>query len=176
MTDQDAARTLYATDSTIAHQLDVNQTALEDRLGLSPEEQAAERESFLSMMRESKLDLDTSTALLLHNTWTAARLAASRTPDDEAPDVPALADLNEATWQELRLRYGPDLQPLMLRTRRFVKSHPLLNEILSTGSIGSREDVTMAVVEHVRRHTLGRNATWTGKNLDPPADWTRGTF
>jgi len=146
----------YPLENAIKTELDANLTALEDRLGLTPSEQAAERQNFLAMMRATNLDEDVRTAVVLHNAWTGARLAATRPDGDDRDHELELADMNEQTRQEVRLRYGADAHPLMERTQKFVKQHPLLAEIVGTGSVGSRQDVVEALMQHVRRHGLGR--------------------
>jgi len=42
------------------------------------------------------------------------------------------------------------------RTQRFIKQHPVLDLIVSTGTVGSRQDVVEALMQHVRRHRPGR--------------------
>ena len=45
---------------------------------------------------------------------------------------------------------------LVDRTQRFIKQHPVLDLIVSTGTVGSRQDVVEALMQHVRRHRPGR--------------------
>ena len=146
---------LYPIESAIKTDLDANETKLQDRLGLSPDDQAAERRQFLDTMRETKLDEDARTVLLLHKAWTEARLADAPGTDD--PAEPAeLAEMNKETRKELRLRYGTKVHGLRERTQAFVRQHPLLSQILGTGTVGSQLDVIEALIQHVQRHGLGR--------------------
>lgn len=154
-TTADVASELYPLENAIKTNLDMDQAKLGDRLGLSPEDQAAERQDFLKTMQASGLENDVSTVLLLHRAWTDARLAASRSDGDES-DVSALADMNEETWKDLRLTYGKEAHAAVARTQTFVVQHPLLATILGTGTIGSRRDVVEKIMQHVQRHGLSR--------------------
>ena len=130
------SRELYPLETTIKTDLDANLARLEDRLGLSPEDQTIERRAFLATMQATALDEDVATAVLLHTVWTEARLAGARPGGDDLDVQAQRAAMGEQTWNELCLKYGADAHPLVERTQKFVTQHPLLAEILGTRTVG----------------------------------------
>ncbi len=123
-----------------------NLRRLGDGLGMSIAEQTAERREFSAIARNT--GLFPRVARSIHDAWTSARLAS---PRDEAQEDERLRQANTETRRALREQWGAkDAEDLLQRAQKFVKQHPKLAAILSTGNIGSQKAIVQALVEHVR--------------------------
>jgi len=139
------------TPTAMRSTLDQNETKLADRAGLKLEALATERREFAAMLYDTGLHPYVGVAELLHTAWTDARLAETQPERDEAAESTARATANQAIREELRQRYGRrDAEEYLERVQKFVKAHPKLNAIVTTGGVGSRADVVNALIDHVR--------------------------
>lgn len=137
----------FSMEGMLKTTLDQNLTRLGDTLGMSIEEQTVERGEFSDIARRA--GLFPGVARAIHDAWTSTRLAA---PVDEAEEDEQLRQANTETRRALREQWGAkDAEDLLQRAQKFVKQHPKLATILSTGNIGSRKVIVQALVEHVRR-------------------------
>lgn len=140
----DAAADFYPIEGLLKPTFDENLPRLGDKLGLTLEQQAAERHQFSETIRAAGLDL--TVGRLIHNAWTSARLAPDTSTEED------LLAQTEATRRALREHWGAaDAEDLLRRAQKFVKQHPGLSKTLGTGTLGSRRDIVEALVEHVRR-------------------------
>jgi hypothetical protein len=92
---------LYSISGMLRTCLNRNFVRLSDAGVLTLEQQAAERKEFAGLVRETGLPL--AAAELLHDQWSAARLAQARTGDDPTDLAAAIRADNEArrtrpTW------------------------------------------------------------------------------
>jgi hypothetical protein len=125
---------------------------LGDVLGFTKEQRTTLEKEFTQTIRASGLDPNTFGQKLYE-----------LTVDDSIADVhgrggdaAALALDNqkhsEETRQQLRATYGEEeAEALLSRAAAFVKTQPALAELLNRGSFGSRADLIIPIVEHVRR-------------------------
>lgn len=137
----------FSMEGMLKTTLDRNLTSLGDGLGMSIEEQIAERKQFSAIARNA--GLFPGVARAIHDAWTSARL---QPVVDEADEHRSLGQANTETRRALREQWGAkDAEDLLQRAQKFVKQNPKLASILSTGNIGSRKAIVQALVEHVRR-------------------------
>lgn len=137
---------MFSMEGMLASALDPNLTKLGDVTGMPIEQQKVERREFSAIARQA--GLFPGVAKAIHNAWTSARLAP---PMDEAEEDNQLREANTETRRALREKWGAeDAEDLLARAQKFVGQHPRLAEILSTGGIGSRKEIVLALTEHVR--------------------------
>lgn len=137
---------MFSTELMLTGTFDNNLPRLGDALGMTLEQQTAERREFSAIVRSA--GLQPGVARRIHDAWTTARLAPTAAEDE---DDKALLAANAESRRALRDQWGSkDAEDLLQRAQKFARQHPKLNAILSTGGIGSRKDIVQALVEHVR--------------------------
>lgn len=124
---------------------------LSNVLGLTTEQRAAEQKEFTQTIRASGLDGNVI-GKRIYDLSVDARIAQLRGADDEDALASRLQRHSEETRQQLAGVYGrEEAEKLLARAQKFVKQHPKLHAQLGVGGIGSRPDVVIPIVEHVRR-------------------------
>lgn len=126
------------------------ETALGDVLGLTSAQRKARTDEYVSLVRETGIDPHTL-APVIYNAHVEAQVAAARGAGDV--DVQAL---NENTRRAVREAYGGErAEKLLDEVRTFVRQHPRLQSILQARGIGSRPEIVMGLIDHVRRLKSG---------------------
>ena len=130
---------------------EASDASLAETLGLTTEQRATEQKEFTQAIQESDLD-PYVVGQRIYTHLVKARVAEARGRGDEGKLARTIQEGNETIRRELRSTYGPkETDDLIARAQRFTKQFPKLHAILGTAAIGSRPDVVIPIIEHVRR-------------------------
>jgi hypothetical protein len=120
-------------------------------LGKSTAQREKERKEFIDMMRQSDLPVyELGPKLWEHKV--DSELAQIRGGIDEEELSGRILRNNEEIRQELSGVYGrEEAEKLLARADKWVRTQPKLHALLGVNGMGSRPDVVIPIVEHIRR-------------------------
>jgi hypothetical protein len=120
-------------------------------LGHTATQRAADQQAFTDMARKAGIELKPISKTLFDGLVDGELKQLRGEVDEDALDSQAVKDATE-TRQQLSSRYGEEGEKLLARTNAWIKTtQPALHKILGTHGLGSRPDVVLELVDHVRR-------------------------
>lgn len=145
---------MYPVEIELREVLRARNTEISDVLGLSQVERQARHNEFVAAVRES--GIDSATAALIYNLGVDEALAAARGAEDDTEKYVQTASVEAR--REIREAYGDRAEDLLQRAERFVRGSPKLLQVLLSPRLHNNPQVVRAIVEHVRKNDIGRNA------------------
>jgi hypothetical protein len=140
-------------DRAIETVLQPREAELANELGLSTVERAKEKAESTDMLRKSGLDPYGVGAKIIDLSIDArlAQLRSGGDVDEEELNSRILRN-NADTRQELAGTFGrEEAERLIALADKWVRTQPKLHALLGTNGMGSRPDVVIPIVEHIRR-------------------------
>lgn len=138
---------MYPADVALRPAFHEHDDKLHDVLGLTREQREARQQEFTADIRALRLD-PYVLGNRLYGLAVAADLADHRGDDED--DARYQADA-EAARRQVRETYGDQAEALMASAQKFVSENKRLHALLGRRGIGSRPEVVIPLVEHVRR-------------------------